>query len=1166
MGFYPGCYLSAAPAYPHPIEYELPDGSTITVLLKGDEKVKWAETLDGYSILFNADGFYEYAIHNETGDMVRSGVRAANPQDRDFFQLSFLAGLPRGLRFSRSQVYLMQQIWLIREHQQYRSFPSTGNRKTLCILMGFTDLAFTKTQAEFNNLFNQVGYSAGGATGSFKDYYLENSYNQLNVTTDVVGPFTASNTMAYYGANDANGHDIRPRELVTEAVYLADPYVNYAEYDNDNDGYVDAIYLIYAGYGEEAGGGPNAIWAHQWFITPVMLDGKIISRYACSAELRGNTGSQITSIGVICHEFGHSLGAPDYYDTNGDTGGYFYGTGNWDIMASGSWLNDGMTPAHHNGFTKVNIYNWAQATVLNQPTSITLVNAAQNSNSFYRINTATPNEYFLLEHREKILFDTHLPGFGMMIYHVHADFDNASQTNTVNIGHPQKMYPKSQNAVTNPNSQPYSYGFINAADCAWTGVGKTAFTDQSIPNSKSWAGQNTQKPITNILYHPVNKTVSFDFMGGGTVVDYTVTFSVANQYGTPVGNAQISILPAVKGSGINLCSEHSLVSTDEDGSGQGLWLSHTDVAEVDLQPTTTQKDKGTWIFWGSGQNAGLSVGLNAPGIFEGASRWYPSDLVNHNQKQIKQIGFVPFYANCTYTLKIWTGPNATEVYQQVVANPVLEQWNNITLTTPHTIDASTDLWFGVNFNSQGGYPAGVDNGPAVVGKGDMINIGGQWGSMWLTYLLNANFNLKAFVDDAVVEPIVLVTNAAGQASFTTGNGSFNYTAEKSGHATASGSFTVNNANVAVNITLNSLVTVPVVTTSAVTSITQTSATGGGNVTSDGGATVTSRGICYGLNPNPTLSDFTVASGSGTGNFSAPMSGLTPGTVYYVRAYATNSSGTAYGNQVEFTTQTSVTLPVVTTSAVTSITQTSATGGGNVTSDGGATVTSRGICWGLNPNPTLSDFTVASGSGTGSFTAPISGLTPGTVYYVRAYATNSSGTAYGNQQNFITLQETPQTYVLTLVANPVSGGYVTGGGEYEAATQVTIAATAYAGYTFINWTDHFGNYLTGNTSHVFTMPASNATLTANFGIIGYVDEPSDVFPGVYPNPASAGFYVKWEKPLEQIALLDMAGRVLLEVEPHTMEAWLSTAGIADGVYLVRIMTRERLFLSRIIVKR
>ncbi|MFN3557587.1 MAG: InlB B-repeat-containing protein, partial [Bacteroidales bacterium] len=310
----------------------------------------------------------------------------------------------------------------------------------------------------------------------------------------------------------------------------------------------------------------------------------------------------------------------------------------------------------------------------------------------------------------------------------------------------------------------------------------------------------------------------------------------------------------------------------------------------------------------------------------------------------------------------------------------------------------------------------------------------------------------------------------------------------------------------------------------------------------------------------------VASGSGTGSFTAPMSGLTPGTVYYVRAYATNSSGTAYGNQVEFTTQTSVTLPVVTTSAVTSITQTSATGGGNVTSDGGATVTSRGICYGLNPNPTLSDFTVASGSGTGSFTAPMSGLTPGTVYYVSAYATNSSGTAYGNQQNFITLQETPQTYVLTLVANPVSGGYVTGGGEYEAATQVTIAATAYAGYTFINWTDHFGNYLTGNTSHVFTMPASNATLTANFGIIGYVDEPSDVFPGVYPNPASAGFYVKWEKPLEQIALLDMAGRVLLEVEPHTMEAWLSTAGIADGVYLVRIMTRERLFLSRIIVKR
>ena len=150
------------------------------------------------------------------------------------------------------------------ENAMQQSYPTTGNRKLLCILIGFTDKSFTKTQAEFNNLFNQVGYSTGGATGSVKDYYLENSYGQFNLTVDVAGPYTASNTMAYYGGNDGSGNDLRPRELVREAVLLADPYVNYADYDNDNDGYVDGIYVIYAGYGEEAGGGANAIWAHQW--------------------------------------------------------------------------------------------------------------------------------------------------------------------------------------------------------------------------------------------------------------------------------------------------------------------------------------------------------------------------------------------------------------------------------------------------------------------------------------------------------------------------------------------------------------------------------------------------------------------------------------------------------------------------------------------------------------------------------------------------------------------------------------------------------------------------------------------------------------------------------------------------------------------------------------
>ncbi len=143
--------------------------------------------------------------------------------------------------------------------------------------------------------------------------------------------------MAYYGGNDGSGNDLKPRELVAEAVTLADPTVNYVNFDNDLDGFVDGVYVIYAGYGEESGASANCIWAHAWSLaTTLTKDGKKISKYSCSSELQGTSGSTITNIGVICHEFGHVLGAPDFYDTNYGTGGEYDGTGNWDLQAGGS--------------------------------------------------------------------------------------------------------------------------------------------------------------------------------------------------------------------------------------------------------------------------------------------------------------------------------------------------------------------------------------------------------------------------------------------------------------------------------------------------------------------------------------------------------------------------------------------------------------------------------------------------------------------------------------------------------------------------------------------------------------------------------------------------------------------------------------------------------------
>lgn len=192
-----------------------------------------------------------------------------------------------------------------------------------------------------------------------------------------------------------------------------------------------------------------------------------------------------------------------------------------------------------------------------------------------------------------------------------------------------------------------------------------------------------------------------------------------------------------------------------------------------------------------------------------------------------------------------------------------------------------------------------------------------------------------------------------------------------------------------------------VTTYEATSVTHTHATCGGIVISDGGSEVTERGVCWATTPNPTTSDSHLASGTGTGEFSVNLSGLTANTTYHVRAYAENEQGTAYGDDVAFSTV-AYNIPTVVTCEITNITATSATCGGNVTSDGGASVTARGVCWSTSQNPTVNGSHTTDGTGTGSFTSQITGLTQGPTYYVRAYATNSAGTSYGEQKTINTI--------------------------------------------------------------------------------------------------------------------------------------------------------------------
>ena len=245
------------------IDFRQPDGSTVKIYIRGSEFTKWAETEDGYSLMYDKKGFLVFAERNLNGDMVPTEMRAANTNQRMGIIQQRLTNIPKKLQYSKQQVQTMQKVMKERmklDKAETRSIeegkaPIVGTRRFLVILVEFPDLRFSTDKSEFEALMNQLNYTKYGNQGSVRDFYKENSFGKLDLISDVVGVYQAKHESKFYGENWSDGHDAHPQELAAEAVAMAAKDVDYTNYDNDNDGVVEGVHIIFAGHGEEAGGG-----------------------------------------------------------------------------------------------------------------------------------------------------------------------------------------------------------------------------------------------------------------------------------------------------------------------------------------------------------------------------------------------------------------------------------------------------------------------------------------------------------------------------------------------------------------------------------------------------------------------------------------------------------------------------------------------------------------------------------------------------------------------------------------------------------------------------------------------------------------------------------------------------------------------------------------------
>jgi M6 family metalloprotease-like protein len=494
----------AVPAAPIKKTLQQPDGTEFIAKQWGDEWLHGWETIDGYTIVKDKSiGYWHYAISDGKGQLKSSGkiVGLAEPSP----------DIPKHIRPHRQRYLRRTKITKV--------VPSTGTAYIPVILINFNDTTTTYSTTYFDTLLF-------GTTGSsMKVYYEEVSYNNFTISagpSGIVGWYTASQNHDYYGTDDYDA-----ALLVIEAVQAADTAgFDFSAYDQNEDCYVDVVSIIHQGTGEEVSGTTGDIWSHKWDLESAKNAGYgtgevttddicpsntsefiKVNDYIIQPELYSNeTTPVISTIGVFAHEYGHALGLPDLYDTDGSS----EGIGRWSLMAGGSWnytTTPGDTPAHLDAWSKYYL-GWVTPTLVDKTLTSEAIEAASTAADVYRLfgGTPTSGEYFLVENRQKTNFDAGLPGEGLLIWHIDGDsIANNISSNTVNTN---ECYPPND-----CSSSHYGVALIQA-DNQWDlekgsndgddgdpfpGSSQvTSFSDTTTPNSKLYDGTSSYVSVTDI--------------------------------------------------------------------------------------------------------------------------------------------------------------------------------------------------------------------------------------------------------------------------------------------------------------------------------------------------------------------------------------------------------------------------------------------------------------------------------------------------------------------------------------------------------------------------------------------------------------------------------------------------------------------------------------------